>query len=202
MLPLSVFTFVIFLASSVYSQVQVTLEFPPPLKFKIEDMWRLTLINPLNLQVVYLHGTVESISNGDLLAEARSASFNLPSGIKRIASADITPIDLTKYSNEVDRTLDKLGTLPNSEYRICIEVISAETNEVVGFTCNDISVLTLTQPELLSPIDRETVLESLPTFNWLPSVPLRSGTDVTYELIIAEMQNMSFLFLPVPTKQS
>ncbi|OGU75826.1 MAG: hypothetical protein A2V93_02515 [Ignavibacteria bacterium RBG_16_34_14] len=150
-------------------------------------MWKLTITNSFYPQEVYLHGTIESISSGDLLAEARSASFSLPAGIKRITSADINPIDLTKYSDEVDRTLDKLGTLPNGEYRICIYVISSGTNEIIGSSCNDVSVLTITQPELLSPMDGETILEFLPAFTWLSSASLLSGSEITYELNIAEI---------------
>ena len=182
-----IIAFIVSFTIPVYSQVQVVLELPPPFKFKIEDMWKLSIINPSTQSQVYLHGTIENINDGVLIAEAKTSSFNLPSGMKKVTSGDISPVDLTKYSDEVDKTLDKLGTLPNGEYRICVEVISSETNLVLGFTCSDISVLTLTQPELLSPADEGTILEFLPTFNWLPAVPLTSGVDVTYDIIITEI---------------
>jgi len=182
-----IIAFIVSFTIPVYSQVQVVLELPPPFKFKIEDMWKLSIINPSTQSQVYLHGTIENINDGVLIAEAKTSSFNLPSGMKKVTSADISPVDLTKYSDEADKTIDKLGTLPNGEYRICVEVISSETNLVLGLTCSDISVLTLTQPELLSPADGETILEFFPIFNWLPAVPLTSGVDVTYDIIITEI---------------
>lgn len=172
---------------SVTAQVSVNLQLPPPFKFKIEDLWKITLMNSGSPIDIYLYGTVESIDEGKLLAEATSSVFNLPTGTKRITAAEITPIDLAKHTDLVERTIEKIGTLPDGEYRICVYALSAGTKEVLGSTCQDASVLTLTQPELLSPLDKEIVRDIFPSFNWLPAVPAPHGSEVTYDLLVVEI---------------
>ncbi len=184
------FLFLIFVVpcnNLIFAQVAVNIEIPPPFRFKIEDLWKITLSNSSSSENVYLYGTIESLDKGTLLAEARSSVFNLPAGVKRITASEITPVDLTKHTNEVEETIEKIGTLPNGEYLMCIYVFSVETNEIIGSTCLDVSVLSLTQPELLSPQDEEIVLDIFPAFNWFPAVPLPVGSDVSYELIIVEI---------------
>jgi len=173
--------------SPLFAQIEITLQYPPPYKFKIEDLWKITLINSGSPIDIYLYGTVESAGDEELLAEATCSIFNLPTGTKRITAAEITPIDLAKHTDEVERTIEKIGTLPDGEYLICVYAVSAGTKEVLGSTCQFVSVLTLTQVELLSPLDEEIVRDIFPSFNWLPAVTAPHGSEVTYDLIIAEI---------------
>lgn len=179
------FTAVLF--HSVEAQVIVRLDTPPPFKFKIEDFWKITLENPGNAINVYLVAAAERISDGVRLADATSSVFNMPQGTKRINASEISPIDVNKYSDEIEKTLDRFGTLPDGDYRICVNVVSVESNLVIGFDCQEVSVLTLTQPELLSPMNKEIVLDVFPVFNWLPAFAIPSGSSVTYSLVITEI---------------
>lgn len=108
------------ITNSVNSQVQVILDQPPPFQFKTEDLWKVTLVNPGNAEQVYLYGTVESSSV--LLLEAKTGMFNMPSGIKRVTASELSPVDVTKYSDEVDRTLTKTGSFQTGVYSICVHV--------------------------------------------------------------------------------
>jgi hypothetical protein len=170
-----------------YSQVIVQLEVPPPFKFKIEDLWKINLTNPSSALDVYLYATAESIKDDKLLAEATSSAFRLPTGVKKVNAAEISPIDVKKHNDEIEKTLDRFGTLPDGEYRICVNVVSVESNLVVGFDCQKVRVLTLTQPELLSPLNKEVVRDIFPVFNWLPAFAQPSGSIVTYSIIISEI---------------
>jgi hypothetical protein len=175
------------LFQSVEAQVIVRLETPPPFKFKIENLWKITLENPGNALNVYLFATAERISDRVRLADATSSVFNMPRGTKRVNAAEISPIDVKKYSDEIEKTLDRFGTLPDGDYRICVNVVSVESNLVIGFDCQEVSVLTLTQPELLSPLNKEIVLDVFPVFNWLPAFAIPIGSGVTYSLVITEI---------------
>ena len=83
-----------------YAQVTVNFELPPPYKFKIENLWKLILTNPSTQLNVYLYGTVVRQRDNKLIAEATTSTFILPNGIKRVTSADITPVDLKKYDDK------------------------------------------------------------------------------------------------------
>jgi hypothetical protein len=170
-----------------YSQVIVQLDLPPPFKFKIEDLWKITITNPSSSINVYLYATAVNIKDDKLLAEATSSVFTLPAGVKRVNAAEISPIDIEKHSDEIEKTLDRFGTLPDGEYIICVNVVSVESNLIVGFDCHEVSVLTLTQPELLSPLNKEVVRDIFPVFNWLPAFAIPSGSIVTYSLVFAEV---------------
>ena len=149
--------FIAVLSQGINAQVTVNLELPPPYKFKIENLWKLILTNPSAQLNVYLLGTVVRKRDNKLIAEATTSTFILPNGVKRVNSADISPVDLKKYDDDLDKTLDRFGTFPDGEYTICVYVYSAENNTELGSDCADISVLTLTQPELLSPTNKEIV---------------------------------------------
>lgn len=173
--------------SNLNAQIIVKLDQPPPYKFKIEDLWKLTITNLANAVDVYLFATAVRIEDEILLAEATSSIFKLPSGVKRVNAAEIGPIDLKKFSDEIDKTLDRFGSLPDGDYRICVNVVSVESNLVIGFDCTEVSVLTLTQPELLSPMNQEIVRDVFPVFNWIPAFAIPADSKVTYCLIITEI---------------
>jgi len=168
-------------------QVQVIIPPLPPYNFVIEGMWEITLINASDPENVYLYGAIEDLKSNELLVEGTSSGFHLPQGVKNVSSSDVTPVDLSNNSDAVKRTVDRIGTLPNGLYRICIDVFSSSTNELLGSACTEIEVLTLTQSDLLSPMDGETVLDIFPAFNWLASAPLPPGSNATYELFIVEI---------------
>ena len=150
-------------------------------------MWKLTLINSSGAQDVYLYGTIEDVESNELLVEGTSSVFLLSQGVENISSFDVNPVNLSKNSDAVKRTLERIGSLPNGLYLICIDVFSSSTNELLGSTCTEVEVLTLTQSDLLSPMDGETVLDIFPAFNWLPPVPVPPGSNVTYELFTVEI---------------
>lgn len=181
------FTFILLMniTNSVNSQVQVILDQPPPFQFKTEDLWKVTLVNPGNAEQVYLYGTVESSSV--LLLEAKTGMFNMPSGIKRVTASELSPVDVTKYSDEVDRTLTKTGSFQTGVYSICVHVFSASTNVELGSTCANFEILNISEPELIFPSDGEVVRELQPTFNWLPPTPSPGNNSLSYEIIIKEI---------------
>jgi hypothetical protein len=163
----------------------VQLKQPPPFKFHLEDMWKVTLTNPGDAISVYLFGTVSK--NGQLLVDARSSAFNLPKGVKYVNAQEISPIDVNKYSDEVDKTITKTGSLPSGSYNICVFVYSSTTNLELGSFCGDYEVLEITKAELLSPQNEETVRDFMPSFNWLPPAPIPSGNRVSYEIKFVEI---------------
>ena len=170
----------IFISTFTSAQVIVQLRQPPPFQFHVEDLWKVTLTNPGDAVNVYLYGKV---SNGvRKIADATTAMFSLPKGVKQVKANEIGPIDVNKYNDEVDRTLNNTGTFPSGVYNICVYVIAAGTNQELGSFCGEYEIINLTKSELLSPLNEETVRDFIPNFNWLPSNPVPPGKRVTYEI--------------------
>jgi len=176
-----------FLANISYSQVTAVLLPPPPFRFNASDLWKVTLINtgaPVN---IYLKAIVRK--SNMMLVEATSAPFVLPTTLtpKLISAASISPIDLKKYSSEVDDNFKSTGSLPSGRYNICIYVYASGTTTLLSEYCNDFEVLQTVRGELISPQDKDDIKTILPIFNWLPPVPVPPGSNVTYEINIVEI---------------
>lgn len=176
---------ILIFTESLYSQITIQLQEPPPFQFKVEHLWRANINNPGQAVNVYLFGTIERGSRR--LLDATTSVFLLPTGLKKVNARELSPIDVEKYSNEVEETLNKTGTLQSGTYNICLYVMDANTKQPLGSFCNDFEILNLTQSELISPLDKETVRDIQPMFNWLPPVPLPHGRNITYELTIVEI---------------
>ena len=177
----------LFFANISYSQVTAVLLPPPPFQFRASDLWRVNLTNSGSPVNIYLKAVVRK-SNA-MLVEATSASFVLQTSLvpKLVSAASISPIDLKKYSSEVDDNFKSTGSLPSGRYNICIYVYAVGTNALLSEYCNDFEVLQTVRGELISPQDKDDVKIMLPIFNWLPPVPIPPGSNVTYEINIVEI---------------
>lgn len=169
------------------SQVTVTLDQPPPFQFRVENMWKVTLNNTRADVRVYLTGSVRK-GNAQII-DATTSAFSLARGMKRVSAAEMSPIDLKKYNNDIEQTLSTTGTFESGTYTICIKVRDAGNNDELGSFCNDYEIINMTKMELISPENNDQVLFFLPNFTWLPPVPLPPGKIVSYQFQITEILN-------------
>ncbi|MFH1198397.1 MAG: hypothetical protein V1720_22030 [bacterium] len=192
------------------AQVIVQLQQPPPFQFKLENMWKVTLINSTGTDYrVYLQGTATESTSG-LIAEATTATFILTQGTRFISPVDIMPISVHSANGKYDEVVKNIGGVPSGEYEICVSVINADDGLVLGSQCIQQEVMNLTQIELLGPGDNafiesgksisglpsadsgtdeifEIVNGSFIVFNWLPPSPVEPSQAVTYSITITEM---------------
>ncbi len=179
--------FAVLLTNISFSQITAILRQPPPFQFKASDLWRVSITNTGPPVDIYLRAIVKKSSAN--LVEATSAVFTLQTTtfLKVVNAASISPIDLKKYSAEVDDAFKSTGSLPSGKYNICIYVYSSATNTVLSEYCIDIEVLQTIKGELISPRDLDDVKTLLPIFNWMPPSPITPGNNVTYEINIVEI---------------
>jgi hypothetical protein len=182
------FLLVIFLGANFsFAQITATLRQPPPFQFRAADLWRVNLTNTGSPTEIYLKAIVTKGATS--LVEATSSKFVLPTTLapKLVDAASISPIDLKKYSSEVDDAFKSTGSLPSGKYNICIYVYSAGANTLLSQYCSDSEVLQTIKGELISPRDLEDIKIPLPIFNWMPPAPITPGNNVTYEINIVEI---------------
>jgi hypothetical protein len=199
--------------TNLYAQsgkIIMILKKPPPMGFKLENMWKVTL-NNLSQQTyrVQLRGVATEVNEG-FIADAVTGVFTLPPGVKSVTASDIKPIKVNETNPKYEDVVKNVGTVPSGSYDICVYVIDAETGLELAGDCISTEVLNLSQVELLSPEDNfslslgddikqltETKYELYNTrssqpvmFSWLPPTPVSAGQRVTYRLKIAQMYQM------------
>lgn len=179
-------------ATSALSQgtlVTIRLSQPPPNQVRIADLWKVELNNRSGRDVrVYLHGTAEELSIPDgLIVEAFTKVLTIRPGITRLTGNEVQPVRTANENRKYRDVLLSTGSAPTGEYRICCEVVEEATDQVLGLDCKTITVNRMTIPVLIAPPDESEVLDRLPVFSWMPSVPPGPGQRISYELRLAEV---------------
>lgn len=184
-----IFAATILFTVNLSAQVNVYLEQPPPFQFKTDNLWKVTLVNNGTSATVYLRAEVTDLNTNRKVAEGRTSTFLLPSGLKKVNASEISPVDIKKYDSEIDKTLNTTGTFKSGEYNICIYAINSADDSELGSFCNDYEILNVTQTELIMPEDMEEVSTIQPMFSWLPPTPYPTGVRVTYEISFYQILN-------------
>lgn len=133
------------------AQVTVILQQPPAFQFKIENMWKVTLINTtLSTTKVYLKGLATARIDGQIV-EVTTSTFDLPRGTKIINARELAPLKVNERNSKYSDVVKKIGGVPTGDYDICVSVFNAETNALLGEMCVQSQVLNLTQLQLMQP---------------------------------------------------
>lgn len=148
--------------SKLNAQVTVILQQPPAFQFRIENMWKVTLVNSSqNSMKVYLKGLATARTDGQIV-EVTTSSFNLPQGMKIVSARELAPLKVDKRNPRYTDAVEKVGSVPSGDYDICVSAYNTETNILVGEMCVQSQVLNLTQVELIQP-ENGTVFDSDPS---------------------------------------
>jgi len=206
-------TILLFFQINILAQVSVILQQPPPFQFKIENMWKVTLINPTQTSLtVYLQGVATESTKGQIVT-ATTAAFLLPPGVKVINSRELNPMNVHVNNSKYTDVIQNIGSVPTGDYEICVTVFDAGTGLQLGMQCIEAQTQNLSQVELLQPknntkflsgavtgnnfdntgeSESQVVPGSFITFNWLPPSPIPPGVKATYSLkIVEEFGNQS-----------
>lgn len=169
--------------------VSVRLSQPPPNQLRVADLWKVQLTNTSGRPVkVYLHGTAEESSIPDgIIADATTKVFEIPVGTTVVTGAQVQPIKVDQYNPKYRDALLRTGTVPTGDYQICCEVISAESDQILGKDCKFTTVNRLSQPILIAPPDESEVPGGYPVFTWMSSVPPGPSQRILYQLRIHEI---------------
>lgn len=184
---------ILLLASALKAQglelVDIRLTQPPPNQLRIADLWKVELNNRSGRVVrVYLHGTAEETSIPDgIIADATTRVITLQPGRTIVTGDDVQPLKVNQSNNKYRDALLRTGSVPSGAYTICCEVVSEETDQVIGRDCKFVTIERMTIPILIAPPDESEVLDQYPTFSWLSGSPPASGFRPTYQLKIVEM---------------
>ena len=110
---------------SSYAQVTIHLQQPPPYQFKVEQFWKIVLINNSKISVnVYLKGTATESLQGRII-EATSSVISLQPGVKTVSGRDLGPFSVSQPNDRYKNIIMNTGGLPSGNYEICVAVFQA-----------------------------------------------------------------------------
>lgn len=189
---------------SSYAQITIHLQQPPPYQFKVEQFWKIVLINNSNQAVnVYLKGTATESLQGRVI-EATSSVISLQPGVKTVSGRDLGPFSVSQPNDRYKNIMLNTGSLPSGNYEICVAVFQAMDGIQIATDCISVTVENFNRMELISPFDGEVMgniseeakenlkLKSISKtpviiFSWLPPVPVPPGARINYRLKLVEI---------------
>jgi hypothetical protein len=149
--------FLIVINSNVFSQISVKLQQPPPFQFKVEQFWKIVLINNGNVPMnVYLKGTATESVQG-MIIEATSSVITLQHGIRAISGNELGPFTVSESNSHYKDIILFTGGLPSGNYNICIGVYDAASGNQIAIDCISVTVENFNRMELTTPIDGEII---------------------------------------------
>ncbi|TSA25950.1 MAG: hypothetical protein D4R68_08055 [Ignavibacteriales bacterium] len=189
---------------SSYAQVTVHLQQPPPYQFKVEQFWKIVLINNSERAVnVYLKGIATESSQGKII-EATSSVISLQPGARTVNGRDLGPFTVSESNTRYKNIIMNTGSLPSGRYDICVAVFQAVDGMQIASDCIQTTVENLNRMELISPLDQEVIgnifaeesenqkLKNMSgppiiIFSWLPPVPVPPNARISYRLKLVEI---------------
>jgi hypothetical protein len=189
------------------AQVTVKLQQPPPYQFRVDQFWKIILINnSKNSMNIYLKGMATESIQGKII-EATSSVITLQPGIRTVNGRDLGPFTVTETNSRFKNIMTNTGGVPSGGYDICVSVFLAGEGKLIAEDCIQVNVENFNRMELVSPLDLE-VVGALPNeeteikktnnmkinpsliFSWLPPVPLPPGARISYRLKLVEIYGL------------
>ncbi|MFA7289148.1 MAG: hypothetical protein WC055_09730 [Melioribacteraceae bacterium] len=139
------------------AQISVKLTQPPPYQFKVEQFWKILLLNNSGRPTtIYLKGTATESFQGKVI-EATSSVITLQPGVKTVDGRDLGPFNVWQSNDRYKTILMNSGSLPSGNYDICIGVYDAASGAQIASDCIQVTVENFNRMELVSPLDNEVL---------------------------------------------
>ena len=152
------------------------------------QLWNLTVSNAGAPFLARIQLNVVDLQNHQSVLTAASAPFQAPKGASIVQMQTLEPITYSYNSpTVVDRTPN--GPLPAGQYQVCYQLLTTtEAGQVVvAEDCEEVAVEPLTPPLLTMPEDDSVVTTPQPNFTWTPPTPLNMFSNLTYVVLISEV---------------
>lgn len=182
------------LLMGVLAQAQVVINLQlPPLGLTIKpQLWNLSLVNttPGDMEV-RVEMVMTDVSNNQRVLTGTSRLFMLPRGARQLRVTDVMPVIYNPGSAGYAVDANPDGFLPVGLFSICYTVIritGGDAVETLAETCETLEIEPLSPPQLIIPLDNESVDYTRPLFAWVPPAPLNSFYQLSYDWVLVEVQ--------------
>ena len=164
----------------------------PPLGLTIKpQLWNLSLINSTAEDMeVRVEMVMTDVTNNQRVLTGTSRLFLLPRGARQLRVNDVMPVIYNpgNAGYSVDASPD--GFLPVGVFSVCYSVIRLVGNdalETLAENCETLEIEPLSPPQLVIPLDNETVEFPRPFFAWVPPAPLNGFNQLYYDWVLVEV---------------
>lgn len=174
-------------AGAALGQYNITPMAVSPIFLK-SQLWAVSVSNTGAPIEARLQLDMQDLETHQSVLTAASGVFRVPKGTTVVSVTSLEPI-VYNYNSPVvvDRTPN--GPLPVGKYQVCYQLLrtSGETEGIVAEDCDEIAVEPLSPPLLTSPEDDSVVTVAQPNFTWTPPAPVSMFDDLSYDVIISEV---------------
>ena len=152
------------------------------------QLWAVSISNTGTPIEARIQLDMQDLETRQSVLTAATAAFRVPKGVTMVPLNSLEPI-VYSYNSPVvvDRTPN--GPLPIGRYQVCYQLLitSGETQGLIAEDCDEVAVEPLSPPLLTSPEDDSVVKVAQPNFTWVPPTPVTMFNDLTYDVIISEV---------------
>lgn len=174
-------------AGAALAQYNITPIAVSPIYLK-SQLWAVSVSNTGAPIEARLQLDMQDLETHQSVLTAASGLFRVPTGATVVSVNSLEPI-VYNYNSPivVDRTPN--GPLPAGKYQVCYQLLrtSGETEGIVAEDCDEVAVEPLSPPLLTSPEDDSVVTVTQPNFTWTPPAPVSMFSDLSYDVIISEV---------------
>jgi hypothetical protein len=174
--------FLLCLGLNASAQISIILHPLQPTQMKASDMFSADVISTDNkTNRLYFVGTIINRQNGQRIVAARSAAVDIAPGVRQLSESLLMP-EYTFLSSATAQS----GNLPYGNYEVCLRAYEVSGIEESATACDEVEVMPLSPPLLLSPENESSVSDEYPLLIWLPPMPI-GKEQVLYDLKLTEI---------------
>jgi len=175
--------------SRFYAQVSIVLNVKlDELSLSGTSQWFISITNSSSKPLdVYLHAYIKVPDEG-IIADGTSKSFSLKPFETRIdtkTGAELADSSKIDYDEAYMEWYMRTNELPSRKYSICVEVLETGTGASLAQTCQEVEPQKFRPPVNIYPFDRDTIIGSTLSFQWLPPQPY--NPEFTYSIRVVEV---------------
>ncbi len=121
------------------------------------------------------------------IATVKGNTTQMPSGpqTRIYHNTDVLRLEQASFHGKLPAIVRETGRLPEDDYTLCISVLDQNGNQLTQ-SCATFSISLPAQPELVAPLDKDSLTIPLPTFQWTPVIS-SAPTIIRYSLRICEV---------------
>jgi hypothetical protein len=170
------------LGLNVSAQVSIIQHPLQPMQMKASDIFRADVLNS-NSQTVRLYfiGTIVNTRNGQQVVSARTQPVDIAPGARQLSENLLVP----QYTFGLG-VVEQTGNLPYGNYEVCLRAYTEGSIEESATACEEVELMPLSPPLLISPEHESTITEDQPLLVWLPPMPV-GKERITYDLKLVEL---------------
>ncbi len=174
-----------------HSQVTLAIQVPPSGVMQKPQLWNLVLVSTSDAPVIVsIKLNLLSTKDNTPLMTAVTKNITLTKGAKQLNFNEVSPVQYNYLSSIFNVDRNPNGFLPIGNFLACYTVIKTVGDAVseLAEECIPIEVAPLSPPLLITPFDKDTITTVYPAFTWLPPAPVNLFNDLTYDLLLVEVQ--------------